>query len=223
MTETSVTIKPGDPLQEWFNVQRESTPDEMLWKGASGQQVMFARDDLRYLVAAGLDYEDARNICTVISTHRSKSVELPVYCWSRPDIGLQLVARGNFYNWKLSVLSAAPINADFSALFKTTPPIAPDYTGDPLSSCYFEGFPEDLIFGYYEPSDKRRWSAEIGGDHGLWTTFFLLMRSIGAIKPSPWRTPESHRAEMAAEKTRRDAREKALRDGIAEQSKPNDQ
>jgi hypothetical protein len=203
---SEMSIPPGTPLQDWFNAQRESTADEMLWKGASGEQIMFARDDLRYLVAAALDYEEAKGVCTVIATHRSKSVELPVYCWSRPDLGLQLVARGNFYNWKLSVLSEAPIVADFSGLFKTTPPTEPDYTGDPLHSCYFEGFPKELIFGYYEPSDKRRWSAEIGGDHGIWTAVFLLMRSLGAIKANPWRTRESHRAELEADRVRRDAR-----------------
>lgn len=204
-----------EPLQAWFNQQREKTPSEMIWKDASSHQIMFARDQLCYLVGAGLDYEEARDLCTVIATHTSKSVELPVYNFERPDLGLRLVARENFFNWKLSVISETPIVADFGGLFKTTPPVAPEYTGNPLSSCYFEGFPRELVFGYYEASDKRQWSAEIGGDYGMYTTLFLIMRSLGAIKARAWHTPESHRAELEAETKRsreRRVREQADRD-----------
>jgi len=177
----------------------------MYYKKASGGQIMFARDNLCSLVSAGLPYDRERKTLTVISTHRSKSVVLPVYNFERPDLGLRFVARENFYNWKLSVISERPIDCDFAGLFKTTPPIQPEYTGDPLSSVYFEGFPEDLVFGYYE-TNKCRFSAEIGGDQAMWTVLFLIMRSVGAIKARPWHTRESHQAELAAEsKARADA------------------
>lgn len=180
---------PGEPLHEWFDRQRAETPDEMFYKSASGSQIMFARDDLHSLIAAGLTaLQDRLNVATVISTHRSKSVVLPVYSFDRPDIGLRLIARDNFYTWKLSVISETPVVADFSGLFKTTPPIDPEYTGDQLHRVYFEGFPKHLIFGYYEPSDKRRWSAEIRGDHAMWATVFLIMRALGVIKPMAWST-----------------------------------
>jgi hypothetical protein len=192
----------NEPLQDWFNAQREATPDEMFYKEASGSQIMFVRDDLRYLVASGLYYEEAKDICRVISHHTSKSVKLPVYQLSRPDLGLRLILRDNFYDWKLSVISETPIVADFSGLFRTTPPIAREYTGCELASCYFEGFPEELVFGYYEPSDKRRWSAAIGGRNALWTTVFLMMRALGAVKPRVWHTRESRKAQMAEESAR---------------------
>ena len=114
---------------------------------------------------------------------------------SRPFDGLTLVVRNNFYDWKLSVISKdRPIVADFSGLFYTTPPVAPEYTGNELADCYFEGFPKELVFGYYEPSDKKRFSAAIGGDHALYTTVFLLLRSLDIVRPCQWHTPESHRA-----------------------------
>jgi hypothetical protein len=179
----------NESLQEWFNRQRENTPDEMIWKEASGRQIMFARDSLAALVGCGLGYDATKRLVTVISEHTSKSVRLPVYQFTREDIGLRLVARNNFYNWKLSVISERRVEADFAGLFHTTPPIDPSYTGDPLASVYFEGFPRELIFGYYEASDKRKWSAEIcGGECAMWTTLYLIMRSLGAVKPMQWST-----------------------------------
>lgn len=181
-------------LQEWISAQ--IVADEMLWKGAWGHQVAFARDTITQLVGVGLDWWEHENIPDVISTHRSKSIILPVYEFSRPDIGLRLIARNNFYNWKLSVISGKPIEANFDGLFYTTPPVDPKYTGNELAPCYFEGFPEDLIFGYYAPSNKRKWSAEIGGDYPFYTTIFLIMRSLGCIKPSEWNTEATHRKQL---------------------------
>ena len=192
-------------LQKWINEQ--IVGDQMLWKGAFGHQVGFVRDCICSLFGHGLDYEDREKVPDVVATHRSKSIILPVYDLQRPDLGLRLVMRNNFYNWKLSVISEKPIVADFSGLFHTTPPIEPDYTGDPLSSVYFEGFPRDLIFSYYEPSDKKKWSAEIGGDYSLYTTIFLMLRSMGVVRAFEWHTEESHRKELAEERDRRKARQ----------------
>lgn len=183
----------NEPLQQWFNKQRENTPDEMYYKEASGSQIMFARDKLCGLISCGMDdddFEKRRGIVTVISEHRSKSVVLPVYNFDRSDIGLRIIARDNFYNWKISVISDVPIIADFSGLFYTNPPIDPEYTGDPLSSCYFEGFPEDLVFGYYD-TNQSMWSAEIGNNYQLWTVLFLIMKARGQIKPAQWSTRDS--------------------------------
>lgn len=191
-------------LQAWISEQ--VVGDEMLWNGAFGHQVGFIRDHLVGLIGRGLEYEDRKQVATVISTHRSKSIVLPVVQVERKDLGLRLVMRNNFYNWKLSVISEQPIDADFSGLFHTTPPVERDYTGDPLAAVYFEGFPDSLVYGYYGPSNKRRWSAEIGGDNGMWTTCFLIMKALGVVKPFQWHTRASHRAELDAEAARRKAR-----------------
>ena len=109
-----------------------------------------------------------------------------IYDFRRPDIGLRVIARDNFYNWKFSVISERTIIADFTGLFHTTPPIDPSYTGSDIS--YFEGFPNELVFGHYEPSDKMKWSAEINGDHAAWTVAFLIMRALDQIQPFKWST-----------------------------------
>lgn len=203
MTTDVVVASPKFPmdLQEWISAQ--VVDDEMLWKGAFGHQMMFLRDTLRPLIGVGLSYRKKQHIAHVISTHRSKSIVLPVVEYRRPDLGIRFVVRENFYNWKLSVISNEAIDADFSGLFKTKPPIDPSYTGNPLSGVYFEGFPGALIFDYYESapvSMRKQWSAEIWGDLPMWASVFLIMRALGVVKPSKWHTPETHRAEMDREK-----------------------
>ena len=188
------------PLQEWISAQ--VVADDMLWKGGFGHQMQFIRDTLTGVFSVGLEYEERQQTPMVISTHRSKSITLPVVEFSRPDMELRLVVRHNFYNWKLSVISGTPIEADFTGLFPITFPTEPEYTGNPLSSVYFEGFPEELVFGYYEPSDRKQWSAEIHGDYALWTTVYLIMKTLGVIKPHVWTTKESHTAQLKAETAR---------------------
>lgn len=212
LQEATAPAFPMD-LQEWISSQ--VVADEMRWKGAFGAQMMFLRDSLRPLIGAGLSYQKKQHIAHVISTHRSKSIILPVVEYRRPDLGIRFVVRENFYNWKLSVISKEAVDADFSGLFPTTPPVDPSYTGNALSSVYFEGFPAALIFDYYETAPvyaRKQWSAEIWGDQPMWTTVFLIMRSLGAVKPHAWNTRETHRAEM----DRKRAEDQADEDGGAE-------
>lgn len=182
------------PLQEWFLRQlvRKDETDNRYYYEPMCRQVMYVRDEIAALV--GLQ---KLNGPRVISEHRSKSVHLPVYQLSRPDLGLRLTMRNNFYNWMLSVESEKPITTDFSWIFHTTPPVAPDYTGDPLASCYFEGFPRDFIFGYMS-ANPQEFSAEIGNNQLFFTTILLLMKEMGTRKPLVWHTRESHRLELAA-------------------------
>ena len=179
-------IQQSTPLQEWMSAH--PVRDEMFWQEPAGQQMMFVRDRIAGLVGYGLEHEQRKLVPTVISTHRSKSIELPVYELCRPDRNLRIILRENFFNWKMSVINDYPVVVDFDGLFHTTPPTDPDYTGNELHPVYFEGFPEDLIFGYYESSDKCRFSAAISGDHALWTSIFLIMRSLGVVQPFKWQT-----------------------------------
>lgn len=198
------------PLQEWISAQ--VIRDEMLWKGSFGQQVAFFRDNVTQMFCAGIDYEDNHGVATVISTHRSKSIILPVYKLHRP--GITMVARNNFYNWKLSVISDRRIDADFAGLFHTDPPLEPGYTGNDLSPVYFEGFPPEYIFGCYDESNKKKFSANLWGDHALWTTVFLILRDLGIVKPLEWHTAKSHREELDAAEMRKKARD-AVKAGAA--------
>src|ERR1017187_6984741 len=103
-------------LQKW--ISEHIAADEMLWKGAFGGQVSFLRGPLCYVAAAGLKkLEDVEGVPDVAGEHRSKSITLPVVRYDRPDLGLSLIVRGNFHDWRLSVISERPVEADFTGLF----------------------------------------------------------------------------------------------------------
>ena len=72
-------------LQEWFMNHMPS--DEMLWKQAAVNQIMFIRDKISWLV------QEKREEVQVISTHISKSIELPVYYLKRDN--LHIILRDN--------------------------------------------------------------------------------------------------------------------------------
>lgn len=192
------------PLQDWYDAWRAVHAETTLIyvsKDSHGPylpQVHFVRDELANLVWAGAPRRD-RSCVNVIGEHTSKSVRLPVYSLERSDLGLRIVLRYNYYDWKLSVISNdRPIKSDlFPFLFHTTPPIAPDYTGNELAPCYFEGLPKELVFGYHA-DNAGCWSASLE-ERALWTTVFECMRSLGALTPHIWHTRESHRALLDAE------------------------
>ena len=196
-------------LNEW--IKQQTVGDEMLWKGAFGGQMSNLRS-LHYSIAFGMDYDDYKDsVAWVVSTHRSKSITLPVVSYERPDLGLQFVVRDNFYNWKLSVISEKPIDDPlFPWLFFTVPPTEPEYTGNPLATCYFEGFPKELIFGY-QSQDHRRWSAEISSLAWLQVTLLLCMKAAGAMPMPVWRTKAIADAEFAGARDREQARKAAAK------------
>lgn len=176
----------NQPIQEFINQFLETTPDTMAYRDEALKQMRFVRDHLTHLVNGKRTFEEAKTVTTVISTHRSKSITLPVYRLSRPDLGLDIYLRDNFHNWKMSVVSERRLVFNLSGLCYTTSPVDPDYTGNPLAPIYFEGFPSELIFGYYDESDLRKFSAEIETDYLMWTVMFNLMFSLGEIQRRKW-------------------------------------
>jgi hypothetical protein len=130
--------------------------------------------------------ESATASARVISEHRSKSCTLPVVDIIH-DSGLTLTVRQNFYNWKLSVVSPKHLSEHlsehlFDGLCHTTPPVDPEYTGNPLNPVYFEGFPSDKIYGYFS-QDRSRFSLELWQLDGIQIALFLIMRELG-LRPA---------------------------------------
>lgn len=186
------------PLHEWIG---QNVPkDTMLWKKDLENQLDFISR------IGALVTKEGRKI-QVISEHSSKSIRLPVYYIKHH--GLEIILRNNFYNWKLSVICDSPIEADFTKLFHVDPPIEPDYTGDELADVYFEGFPKDLIFGYYSKSDKKRWSANIHANEDLWVVIWKIVDVLDYIPKMKWHTKESHRKQLAERRVKREAKLKA--------------
>jgi len=179
-------------IKEWARINR---PDEtMIWKDAFDRQINFVKNLARWFYESS---SEAEKNTTVISTHTSKSIVLPVYQIERADTGLKLILRGNFHDWKLSVISDTPINVDLSGLCHTTPPVDPAYTGNPLAPIYFQGFPRDLIFDYYDNGYKKKWSAEFWDDSLLTVALFLISRAVGIRRAFTW-SVDPKRTEVSA-------------------------
>lgn len=175
---------------EWLSEHRET---DLLYVNRNARnepslaQVHFVRDTLGGLFWSDIPY-DARPIATpraskesawVIGEHRSKSVRLPVYSLERPDLGLQVVLRDNYYNWNVSVVSEIPVAASilegFRLDFTSEDERAKYRPGDYWDYLFFEGFPSDLMFGPHS-LNARRFSIAIGNEFALYTFCWLLLR-----------------------------------------------
>jgi hypothetical protein len=144
----------GTQIQEWINAN--GPPEKMLWAGAFAQQVCFLRDDVSR--ALGMSYEDVKGPrVSVIGTHKSKSILLPVVRYVINHAAL--VVRGNFHDFKVSVDSDKALRIDHRGLFTPT---------EEHADCYCEGFPEGLVFGSYA-SSLRRFTVSLGSEYALWT------------------------------------------------------
>ena len=79
-------------LLHWM--RKQEIDDKMLYKNAAIKQECFIRDQICMRLLHTHSF--------VISTHRSKSIVLPVYAFTMEN-GIKVICRENFYGWKLSV------------------------------------------------------------------------------------------------------------------------
>ena len=149
-------------VTEWA---RENNPDPNLkYRDGWSEQIVFVRDKLTsMLVGERFDYE---KYVKVISTHMSKSVKLPVFMIDLPKIGLTLVLRNNFYDWKVSVMSEKAVANDFEGLFTS---------GEKALHC--EGFPEEFIFGTIL-ENNHKFTVEISDVYKVYTFCYLLKKQV---------------------------------------------
>lgn len=121
-------------LKAWS--EQNTVPDEMTWKG--GVAPMFK------------DFVEFANIVggepMVISTHRSKSIRLPVVQVTTP-YGVRITMRDNFHDIKVSVEAPKPVKENLFGLAAG----ADSY----LHRVYFEGFPSEFIFDPFVPGATK--------------------------------------------------------------------
>lgn len=148
---------------------------KMLWKGSAEHQMSFVNRMTRGLLKVP---------CFVISRHRSKSVELPVYGF-RMRNGIEIIMRDNFYDWKVSIKTPMEMFLDLDGcrdLFsgwshevgvsEKTGRKLYSYDGD-IAECYCEGFNHDWVHPFYRKG-CRECTIEVGGDYRLYTLLYLL-------------------------------------------------
>lgn len=151
---------------------RVNEPDEnLIYAKGCGRQVVFVRDEINELLRSSYE-EWKENEPMVISTHRSKSVKLPVFQFTLEKYGVEIILRDNFYDWKVSINSEKPLELDFMGLFDPTK-VIPDV--------YCEGFPKDKVYGCYAQNHSQ-FTCEIESNYDLYTFFFLLKNYLGIKK-----------------------------------------
>lgn len=149
---------------------RVNEPDsDLIYASGLGTQVRLVCDQICKLLSNSYEEWWETNLPMVISTHRSKSVKLPVYQINLEDYGIEMVLRNNFYDWKVSVKSEQPLDFDFMGLFD------PSKEWD---DCFCEGFPKDKVYGSYS-SSCRQFTFEVNTHYELWTFAYLLSHYLG--------------------------------------------
>lgn len=143
-------------LLEW--VENNPIDDAFYWKAAAMEQIEFVQHRLQNLLKEPVE---------VISTHRSKSISLPVYKLTTTP-NLAIVLRNNFYDWKCSVISDRPLDVQLNGLF--TP-------GASLHPVYFEGFPENLVFPEFSKENNKSWSMSSGTNYQVFAAVWAITQA----------------------------------------------
>ena len=158
-------------LQKWA---KENDPSEtnLIYKDSFWNQIIFVRDTLTGIVYQmyGGDYEVAKRVADnilALSTHKSKSVELPVFHMTLPE-GTECVMRYNFHDWKISVKASQPVNCDFLGLVDTD---------EVIHAVYCEGFPDEWVFSSYN-SNHQEFTVELGSEYHVYMFFSLLINDL---------------------------------------------
>jgi hypothetical protein len=160
-------------LLTWCRVNEPE--DKMIYKQGYWEQIIFVRDRL-----PNIWYEGGKDTCdsiryniNVISTHRSKSIELPVYEIRIPRYNLVFTMRDNFYDWKISVESKQLLDLDFMNLFDQD---------EKINSIYCEGFPENRVYISYNDSINNKWrknfTVSINSDYKLYMFIALIVNFL---------------------------------------------
>lgn len=145
----------------WVRVNSPS--EQMVYKEAFSNQIVFARDKLTRTFFKDFD-DRINNPVMIISTHTSKSIKLPVYEINVKHLGLRLILRDNFHDWKISIESEKPLNYDFMGIIKEDEEINP---------IYCEGFDESWVYGSFK-NNKNKFTIEIYDNYMLYTFMYLL-------------------------------------------------
>lgn len=139
-------------LQEWIN--QNEPENKMIYKDVFVDQIFFIRDEIPFIFASSyLKHSEIKNNIQVISTHTSKSIKLPVYQITLPDICF--ILRNNFHDWKVSVSSDFDIKANFNNL------IYPDQI---INHIYCEGFKREWVYGPYN-NNQSKFTVELQSNH----------------------------------------------------------
>ena len=158
------------PLEKW---RAAHWPDDsMRWSGSAEKQLNFLRElERATYFAKDLKNEALRERLrpTVISTHVSKSITLPVVQYSAKS-GVTFLVRGNFHDWVVSVRMPCSFAYNLYDLVQGS-------EGHPHSCC--EGFPDEWLYGSMA-DDPWRFTTGISFSNELFTCMWIITRAAVA-------------------------------------------
>ena len=155
-------VNKAPQLQEW--AERNQPAQHLTYRDGYWQQIIFVRDRIAEILSKTYEeFETIQKNITVISTHHSKSVCLPVFRIELAD-GTQFTLRYNFHDWKISVNSPTYVEVDFMGLFDPT---------SKVSATCCEGFPEDALYGPYT-MNGHKFTLELAPSNENVYTFFWI-------------------------------------------------
>lgn len=128
--------RPWSHLHAW--AMNNEPPDAMIYKKGYWIQIQLIRDEL-----FGMFHDRVKEI-SVVSTHTSKSIILPVYKVSLAD-GTIMIMRCNFHDWKVTVISSTPVLLNTACL----------RANEGINPIYCEGFDPSWVLGPYAQSSKE--------------------------------------------------------------------
>lgn len=157
-----------------YHNRKWNIPDKMLWKESAWKQDRFIRD----IVCGDL----LRVPAFVVSGHRSKSINLPVYGFVLRN-GVKVICRDNFYDWKLSIELPRPL----SPASAIPSELISDGETRKIDSCYLEGFKDEWSYDAYDRNNtfQTKFTIEVYGDYKFWTIMFILKNAFPEIEINP--------------------------------------
>lgn len=140
--------------------------DKMLYKKTAQHQEIFMRDKIGGLIKCPI---------FTVGTHRSKSIDLPVYCFIMRN-GIKIMASYNFYIWTVSV-----------ELPKTLPEGTLDtdlFTGGVKQKVdYYYGFKKEWEYDCYNLKDKNctKFSITLSHEYKFYTFIYILNKAFNKL------------------------------------------
>lgn len=151
-------------------------PEEMLWKKSAESQMCFVRDTICFSLL--------HVPCFMISKHRSKSIDLPVYGFMMKN-GVKVIARNNFYDWTISVELPESLPENYLKSDMFTHRMEEDAT------LFFQGFKDEWIYDIWLPKKQnlKKFSCEVRDDYYFFLLMYKLKNAFPEIDYSQKKTP----------------------------------